>query len=186
MGYVIPNGYSRVTFEYDAVSLAGSAPVWGISIESNPTSDMLDLFQAWYETDWAPLVSEAYILRRIVMRNDFVSLEREILLAGESTAADCQPNTALLVSLSSGLVGRANRGRVYFPGVLNEDTVSGSGLVFAGKIEDYDTAFQALGTALAAEDASMVILHSNSSDPTPVVGYTIQQRVATQRRRLRQ
>lgn len=185
VGYVIPPGFSRVTFEHTPLSAVGSTAVWGLGIDDIPSETMLDLFQSWWEDKLRPLTISTTELRTIEMRNDTSVLDRPVNLTGELETTSMAPNTAALVRLTTGLVGRANRGRIYVPSVLPETGVYNDGEISPELRADILAAFTDLGLALGVLSASIVVLHSTSSDPTPVSSLSVERFAATQRRRLR-
>jgi hypothetical protein len=185
MTYVIPPGFTRLSFTYAPVSPLGSAITWGIGLDANPSPTLLDVAQAWYEDEQQALVSEGYVLNRIEARNDTLVYERLLSLDGEDTSATPPPQVAALISLSTGLPGRSNRGRVYWPGVLEESAVNAQGQIDPLVRTTIQNQWENFLAALETIDATPVILHSSSSDPTPVLSSVVRGNVATQRRRQR-
>jgi hypothetical protein len=115
-------------------------------------------------------------------------------IAGTSTAFGQLPvNSAHLITKKTGIGGRRNQGRFYFPAV-QELGVSDLGILDNGQLSAINTAF---GNFLAVLDSSttfagMYLLHSfppGSSGPflapTRVTSLICQPVIATQRRRLR-
>jgi hypothetical protein len=96
------------------------------------------------------------------------------------------PNVTLLVRKGTALGGRKNRGRIFAPAALiSESQIDKTGVVdptYQGIVQDYwDNFLEAMG----ASDVPMVLLHSTPGLPTPVSSVTLENMVATQRRRLR-
>lgn len=185
MAYIIPPGFSRISVDYAAVSTAGSKPSWGIGVAASPDSGIVALVRNWVETDLAPITATYARIERIQMRNDVELAEDVFNGDGTKVAAFGPPSNAALITLSTGLVGRANRGRVYLPFVLPEPQLGGDGVLDPDLRSDISEAFGLLVGALDLDGAPLVILHSGSSDPTPVTSWTVQSLSATQRRRLR-
>jgi hypothetical protein len=109
-------------------------------------------------------------------------------LVGGVDAPACPPNTTYLVRYG-GLSARGVRnGRSYLPGV-REDEVSNGGTITpetTGDVQDACTLF--ISGVLADADAPLVTLHTPSTgDPftTEILGCSVSNLVATQRRRLR-
>lgn len=108
---------------------------------------------------------------------------------GPNATARAPQNCALLVQKRSALGGRANRGRMFVPGVLPEGNVNDQGMITAGTLASMQAAFDGLlsdisGAMTGAVDG-MVVLHESALDPTPVTSLVVQPLIATQRRRLR-
>lgn len=185
MTYVIPSGFARVSFDYSGVAATGSRPSWGIGVAADPTISLTDAMYEWWDEYVKPSQGEGYVLERVQARNDTSVCETAIALAGDSNAAHQPPNVALLVKATSGAVGRANRGRIYLPGVLYDTDVNEQGQLTGAAIVTWQAAMNALAARLVVEDALPVILHSDVGAPTPVQSLTVQPVAATQRRRLR-
>lgn len=185
MAYIIPAGYSRVSLKYAARSPLGSQIVAGFGVDKPPSEIVLDAINLWWDESLKLRTSSSYRLESIEARNDVEVLERTVGEFGTFPSEVVPPNTAALVSLSSGLVGRSNRGRIYMPGVVGEAEVSATGTIEASALTSLQGVINYLGAALGDVSASLVILHSATSDPTLVTSAQVQSVVATQRRRLR-
>lgn len=108
--------------------------------------------------------------------------------SGGDTGIATPINTAYLVRKSTGLGGRRNRGRMYIPGVL-ADELGDDATITTTKFAALQLAVNdwlAAVVAIANVD-EMVILHQGLTPgtPTPVVSLTLEEKVATQRGRLR-
>jgi hypothetical protein len=106
-------------------------------------------------------------------------------LAG--TVGMAPPNCAKLVQKRTGLGGRANRGRLFLPFVVEVnvndqgDMTSAYANAEQNRVTNWVVATNSLG-----DIASAVVLHNNPAiAPTDVISHVLQVRVATQRRRLR-
>lgn len=185
MTYVIPPGFSRFTVQFAEMSPSGSRPTFGFGTDLNPSPTFIDELQAVIEGEYVPILNDEYTITRLEMRSDALVYTKDVTLAGDSPEEGAVPNTAALVTLASGLPGRANRGRIYLPGVIPYDQVSGDGQMFDGRRELITDFVTALEAELDTLGGSFQILHSSSSDPTAVLSWNVQQLVATQRRRLR-
>lgn len=185
MSYVIPAGFSRLTFQYAPASPLGSAVVWGLGLESPPSAAILAEIEEWYTSTYQIICCEAYTLERIEMRSDTLVEERVVSYKGDTTTPHPPPQVAALVSLTTGLPGRTNRGRIYWPGVVPEASSDANGIIEPTKLAQLQNIWDAFAGFLDGLSAAPVILHSGSSDPTPVTNGVVRQSVATQRRRQR-
>lgn len=185
MGYVIPLGFSRVTFEYAAIATTGSKPCWGFGVDVSPDEAFLDLMQGFWDDSLKDVTSTDYTLERIVMRNNFSVAERPYEDGGGRESTFQPPQVAALVKMSSGLVGRANRGRFYWPGVLDDGNIDLQGAIAGGLYTTLSGVVVDLADAILAGDGSPVILHSTEDTPTPVTSMILSGQVVTQRRRNR-
>jgi hypothetical protein len=103
------------------------------------------------------------------------------------------PNVAILMRKRTDLAGRRGRGRFYIPGVLN-DVYASNGLLTTGQVDaltvDANAFYADLTVSVGNRFYPPVVLHRSEGigdepPPTPVTQFTIEQRLATQRGRLR-
>jgi len=103
--------------------------------------------------------------------------------AGSGSAES--PQVALLAQKVSGFAGRQNRGRMYVPG-LGQDQVDNAGLITSSALVNFAADFAGALSTWSTNNADLVILHTDSAvTPTPVVALEVSPKCATQRRRLR-
>lgn len=173
-----PDDHS-VSFGVDATAGATAAGI---------ASDIQGAFTTW-QAQWG----SAYTLQGTdVVFNDGgverTGTDRTPFNSG-AAAANLPQNVALLVQKGTGLVGRKNRGRFYFPpGRLAEVDVSSSGVIDAADVTVIQGELNTLRTNIiaGANIDGVVVLHTNPADtPTPVLSFNLDNVVATQRRRLR-
>lgn len=186
MGYVIPSGFSRVTIGLRGPSLEGSLPSFGFGLARDPDELLLNAVGAWVLSDLLSELGNGWYVRNVEVRSDDAVLELPIELPGTVSAAQSSPQVAALYKLVSGVPGRANRGRVYFPGVLTDDQVRDDGSITPARLGQLEGLIAQLDSALAAADSpDWVILHSTALAPTLVTGRSFQGQTATIRRRNR-
>lgn len=117
--------------------------------------------------------------------------------AGGYGGAPLPQNCALLVKKRTGLAGREGRGRIYQPGIP-ENQVDAVGALDSTALADGTAAWSgylsalsaAAGGAISGPPVPMVLLHTDpqagvTPGPTPVTSLVVDSRIATQRRRLR-
>lgn len=104
--------------------------------------------------------------------------------AGGEPAEQCPSNCALLVRKRSGLKGRQNQGRMYLPGWLPESKVNGGGVITNQWVSDAQDSMDAFYAGLVAGGVPMRLLHLSTSSSTSVVDLLVENRIATQRRRI--
>lgn len=112
-----------------------------------------------------------------------------INVAGTASTQRLPQNVAAIVQKNTGLGGRRNRGRFFWPSI-NEGNVDQVGLITGPQITDLNTlatfVFDTICEDVIHNTAGPVLLHSlPPSDPTPVTSWQTAPRVGTQRRRLR-
>lgn len=185
MGYIIPAGYSRVTMEFGSESPYGSEIVTGFGVNLDPGAILLDAVELWINEAFKLRLSSQYGVQRIEARNDVSVVDRTLAIAGTFPSVCPPPNTAALVRLGSGLVGRTNRGRMYLPGMVDESDVDSAGNIDPTVVTGLQGVMNYLVAALGDVSAQLHILHSDVGSPTLVTDVQVQPVVATQRRRLR-
>jgi hypothetical protein len=189
---IIPAGYAQVThlFTGDAVP-TGAAITYGV--ENTGAADAADIAVAAhlalannFEAHWPDSLT---LDRTLVKRGPNAtgqSAEHIEPIVGDNDVEAAPPNTAYLVSKRTALGGRQGRGRMYLPG-CDDNTVTTGGLLSPAQM----TQTQGDLDAWFAEPGMfgffpMVLLHSSAGlAPTTVLELTLQQKVATQRQRLR-
>jgi len=96
-------------------------------------------------------------------------------------------NTATLVSKNTALGGRQGRGRMFLPGV-QEDQIDGAGVIAPAVVAALQSDVELMFSEIAVSDLFPVLLHDEASPittPTPITSFTVQSTAATQRRRMR-
>lgn len=185
MTLVIPPGYSNVTFEFDNGSAIGSKPVWSIGISAPPTEDYLDGFEAWFDSDYRPLMDTTQTLNRIIMRNSVAVLERTMGSPGSQSGTFVSPQVTALVKKGTGLAGRTNRGRMNWYGVLPEAGVDQGGAIDDGRITSLQGTADSLMALATSTGDELSLFHNGSSDPTIITSLVVARQTATVRRRNR-
>lgn len=114
-------------------------------------------------------------------------------VSGPNSAQLVPQNTAVLVRKRTDAAGRRGRGRFYFPEV-GEESVDNVGNLSSASLASWQAAFDAwheyLTAGVGARLYPPVILHRSEGigaepPPTPITRMVVDERVATQRRRLR-
>lgn len=94
-------------------------------------------------------------------------------------------NTSYLVNKVSQAPGRRGRGRMFLPGV-SEGAVGDDGIVEAGSVASLQTAVDNVVTQMATLGYTPVLFHQKPPfTPSLISAYSVQKKVATQRRRFR-
>jgi hypothetical protein len=108
------------------------------------------------------------------------------VVTGTRTGSPMPVNVSMLARKTTGQGGRRGRGRSYWPPMfIGEAEVSGNGVIDSDRLATINAALastlDALGTALFPA----VLLHSDGGTPDPITSWSMENVVATQRRRLR-
>jgi hypothetical protein len=186
----IPTGFGLVSFIHDG-PIVGKVAVCTLGVQfdfADPQTVVNACSAAWI-AQILNVVDNSWALRRTDMRVGLTggvgpTVENGTAAAGLQTGSASPPNCALLIKKLSALGGRANRGRMYVPG-LPEAVVDEAGSIDSTFRASAQTRFNNFAAALATATADPVILHDGPADPTPITAFTVQALSATQRRRLR-
>ena len=204
MAVLIPPGYAQVLVGIKHVSAVRSMAVtYGVDISAagGNLSDVADTQQAALAAVGGLLAEtdSSYTYTNIIIRSGSDPgpgpvFEKSVNLPG-GTAGETPPvNTALLVRKVTPFGGRRNRGRFYWPGLVQDASVDELGVVTPARVtslqSDFNTFRNNLETGLSATEVPtpMVILHDVTEGavlPTDVTGLIVQPVMATQRRRMR-
>lgn len=187
MSYYIPLGYSRVILGFSGPSSLGSRPSFGFGCNASPSPDLVDEVLEWWTEELAPLTHNSYTCQKVEARDNLVVFDQIAGVTGARSGDAAQPQTSALVSLTTGFIGRQNRGRMYWPGVLLDGDVYDDGSINPTQRAALTGALSALEDKLAAHTpaAQLYILHGTELVPTVVTGANVQSQTATVRRRNR-
>lgn len=191
MALYIPAGYAQCTL---SITRAGDPDpynvTWG-SVCTDPYAPPL----VTYGTIFEPLqtaLGENERMTTLSIRQgpstdpEAPSAEIPLNLDGTDLAARTPPNVAVLLRKVTGLGGRKNRGRMYWPSVA-ESSIDDTGTLVGSTITAFNDLWEEWKDLWEATGGlgEQVILHQTETAPTPITGYACQSLAATQRRRLR-
>lgn len=116
--------------------------------------------------------------------------ERIVNLAGTAVGETPPQNVAVLAQKLTGLAGRRNKGRMYFPpAFVSEAAINKNGVIQPASLTAIQTGLTSFFTELtvtAPPSLPPVLFHSEAPTvPTPITQFLAQAVVATQRTRLR-
>lgn len=170
--------------------------------DATVAQDAVDDFQANFNATWlAVLDNQVTVGKPTIKLGDgsttpFEAVAAGAIALGGAAGTKLPPNVALLVKKSTGLGGRANHGRTYFPFVLENPQVNENGTIVGASQAALQTVADAFLAQLTADGEPMCIAHKQFNVPLPphfvthittgplVTSYTVEQLIATQRRRL--
>lgn len=198
MTLLIPPGYAQASLRLD---LAGDPDpmyiTFGIDI-GDAGGDLASVVDAIYDAGEAvipTILSSAYVSPGVQLAvgqdgggalTGYFAFDE--LIEGADTGTSCPQNTSYLIQKRTGRLGRSGRGRMFVPGVV-EGMVGPTGLITDAQREAVTNGWQTFldSLALGTPSIPMVLLHAESLDlvPTLVTSLICDQKVATQRRRLR-
>lgn len=191
---VIPAGYAQINWSFTGSGLPHGADVTlGVDISSYAGNVGAAALQA--AQDWASNIMP-FLNSAVALTNTHVKFgpnttgpaaDNGTTQAGTGATAGMSPNVTFLVHKATLFGGHAGRGRMFVPGVA-ETSVDQAGQLDGGTVTalqgGFDGLLNDLGTALLIP----VLLHSAGSPlttPSTIVDFTVDPKVATQRRRLR-
>jgi hypothetical protein len=182
----IPANYYEAAFEH---SLAGSTRPAVCTIGLHYTGGAFSTDIGFVALAWAQhvmlSVQDSWTFTDFRARDALGSVANLAqAVTGGTSHTGTTPNVAFLMKKLTGLGGRANHGRLYLPGVSEQD-VDVDGTVAGSKLTELTTNFGAFATDCAAKSFFLVILHNGTAAPTPMTQFLWEGTAATQRRRLR-
>lgn len=202
MAVVIPQDYAQATlnFRHDDANRDMSV-VLGLSAVGATAAEVFETVETAWFTELAPQTDTNVRLASVAVRigpstGPFPGLSVEFTsnAAGTDSGSYCPPNVGLLVRKFSVFGGRANRGRNFWPSMLETTDVDELGVISSLTVTSLQTAFTDFFGLLASGNGGntalcpAVILHDEDSpadDPVLVSAVSVDSLVATQRRRLR-
>jgi hypothetical protein len=192
----VPVGYSLVTFTWTCSGTARNVVnTWGVSNGAQTTALAVN---ALVRTHMVTTAGRAYYTTNIAQPYTIVSQKclsnfagvltsDEIVTAivGSGTATPPPINTAMLVSKQTGIAGRKYRGRCFVPWGVAESSVDSVGVITSGTVASMQTSWDNTVIALTTAGVPLVLLHSDGSTPTSVIGVRVEARCGTIGRRMR-
>lgn len=167
---------------------------WGINqptggVTSTFLNSMLDQFAGFIPVDNNCTLGPA-VARVGQDGGEPITVEGTATEVGQNNVTSPSPNVALLLRKRTARGGRRGRGRMFLPWAIAETSIDEAGNVDSGVVSAYTTGATSFLGWLDTNDAPMVILHSLGGSTAPGVPDTVtdffcDNRVATQRRRLR-
>lgn len=191
---IIPSGYAQINAIHTGAAVpTGAQWTLGVDVSSFPgnVQDIAQTFEIAVNTSglYAQIANTCNLTSVLVKEGPNATGPSFLEPANEpgtgGTAGAVQ--VAYLVHKTTDIGGRAGRGRLYLPGVV-ESKVDVGGVLSSGVASSISTAMSIILSELVAENLTPVLLHASGSPvstPTPIVAMPCDQVVATQRRRQR-
>jgi len=184
---VIPTGFSQVTLDFQIPAPGGTkvaSTTFGVR-EIARSDVLIGCADAYNDEVWQLIGSVRCRMLGGNIRDAISTYEYVMDEPGTVATALPPPNVSLLVKKVTTGAGRKNRGRLYPPGVVYENTYDDQGQMAPTDQASYLEVFTAFLDRLTDVDTPMVILHNDETEPTTVEGLAPNAIAATQRRRLR-
>lgn len=190
----IPIGYQQANFIYSGPAVPTGAQ-WTLGLTTSTSFPTVAQTAAELDAVYGASGLENYLANDVNLTAILVKegpdatgpSALEPSAQNSSGGVGAPPNTAYLVHKNTDFGGRAGRGRLYLPGVVEAST-DDDGSIGATQISNIQTAMNNMLADLIADDLIPVLLHGDDSPlttPSPITSFTMDSRIATQRRRLR-
>lgn len=198
MAQIIPPGYAHVIqpFQHSASGKAWSV-TYGlvVGLAGRTPLQVVNACDAVFRAAWRPLLDTNISFQPAVSyTNDggaglILTTSTVAAQAGLASRNSPPPQVAVCVRKRTARVGRAFRGRVFLPGMIDETNVDETGIITPAGVTALQTAATSWLTNQNAQPESMVLLHQKdfppgTNPPTSVTSLVVQPIVRTQRRRL--
>jgi len=194
---IIPAGYAQVNYRFSGTGLPNGAEItMGYALaDPAPTPAALcsDLAAIWVTSDMDSLYTSSATLSSVAAKYGpnatGPSAELGVSVAGTMAGEGIAPNVTWLIRKNTGFGGRSGRGRFFLP-QIGETAVNAAGAIVGATVTAAQVDVNAWHSNCVTAGYVPTLLHSAASgipitDPLPIVSFTVDSRVATQRRRLR-
>lgn len=195
MAVQIPPGFAQASIEHWLANYTRPAvTVWGLDVSAYPddADDLAQTFHSQYVNYIGLRIDSNVTIRgaKVLIGQDggdpVIGTSTDTDPGGRSSNST-SPALALMAHLNTGLGGRRNRGRKYFPWALGDDAVSEQGAVLAADITAWNTNLANFLEAMENNFAPVVLLHgpgvTSVPVPTPVTTMLANGVVRTQKQR---
>lgn len=203
---IIPPGFAAIALEFRHTA---DPDPWYVTFGVDSTEfggDTGELAKACadcYFFNFNTLMSDETTLSgvQVVVGQDGVEPVRafhpQVGMTGNSSGEKLPQNCAALIRKNTALGGRRNQGRMFLPGILDENEVNQVGVIASFSVSAFQVAAAAMLADLTSGEQAgatpvpspMYLLHSEGGStlppPTIVTSLTADNVISTQRRRLR-
>lgn len=196
----IPSGYALIRTEFQMAG-ANYPAVITIGVQRLNPYTAHDINVTWWAgvlnggTSSYPLdpagytaactVKETSVLLNVggVMTTDVVTHNQ----VGTGSWPPPPPNTAIIQRKATGLAGRANRGRMYWPAIfVDQAAIDTDGTMSGAPFTHFQSVAAGMLAHMNSNFISPVIIHASGATPTPISSLSVVEPIAaTQRRRMR-
>lgn len=193
MAIIIPPNFAQITINMTsqaAFQSGNGATVFGIGCPGNDIVAATNLVAASWEQYVLPGMDSSIFLQSVRGITSLLSHEEIVALPGGRSGTTPPPNVATLVRKATVGRGRRNQGRMYLPGMVQQGEVAEDGTIQTTRLTALQTLVTQFLGQMNTQGTPMYVLHnedgiSTPPPPTGVNGLVVEQRVASQRRRLR-
>jgi|ERR1041385_6252698 hypothetical protein len=187
----IPTGSAQVNFIFDGPGYARGAQVT-LGVDNNlddlDAADIAGAVGGLWVARLSPLQTSTINLASVKAKKgpNSTGAEADVPfgVAGSLSSQPLPPQDCGLINKITAAGGRHGRGRMFFPGMVEAQT-DGGGLVRTADILTFNTHLSDFFDDLHSAHLDAILLHSDTTAPTAITGFVMQQLMATQRRRIR-
>jgi hypothetical protein len=196
MGIIIPEGYGQLAIAFNCTGKTTDF-VSTIGVDLQVSTDLpavLDSIRALWTAGGRPLNQgnvlvdyrvSGWTLTKMTGTGP-ISATLGAEAQGTLTGTPPPPNCSYMVRKITARGGRQGRGRMFFPPLWTSETnVDAAGVLTSVSRNAIQVYIDALMGAWEATTFPPVLLHSDADPPDPITSLSLQQTLATQRRRLR-
>ncbi len=186
MTTLIPPNYYEVGFVHTRLNSARPAVcVLGVNYTGSSFSTDFPFVALAWANNMMQSVNSEWTLHEVHARDQLGQVVSLALgTAGSASHPAAPPNVSFLQRKKTGLGGRRNHGRLYLPGVSEQDIDDG-GIVSGSKLTELNNNMSNMLSAWQTVHFFYVLLHEAPHAPTPITQFQWDDLCATQRRRLR-
>lgn len=188
----IPDGFAQCNVKFTGTGVpTGAECTFGVSVEAvadTPVELATFVAAQWVATIGHSQTNQVGVGSVLVKYGpDATGPFAEVVGAGAAgtASASAPPNVAILAKKNTGFGGRKGSGRWFLPG-FSETAIDQGGNLDPGLASELQANIDDFLEDLTGHLTPMVLLHQDDvTPPYAVTGITVQNKVATQRRRLR-
>lgn len=192
---IIPVGFSQVNLLFGGTAVPlGAQMTFGVenTTDADPATIAALVDAAYNTAEVYKSQSTSCGLTGILVKNGPNATGASAQIAVSRTGSYAQPalppNVSVLVRKFTAVGGRKGRGRMFFPAFV-EGQVTEGGVIAPAEMTPLQTRFAAFRTGMRTAGIPPFLLHSGTGGfadlPNEITGFTVENKVATQRRRLR-
>lgn len=187
---IIPEGYGQATFLHTGSGAPfGAACTLGFINGGDDTAaqaaeDWALSWSFWITPHLSSVINFAGCLVKLGPNDTGASALHPAADPGDQASTGVSPAVCYLIRKNTLFGGRQGRGRMFLPGPI-ETTVGPGGDVPSATITSLTTAFGNFFDSAVGRSQQPQLLHDSGLAPYPITGFSVDPRVATQRRRNR-
>jgi hypothetical protein len=188
---IIPDGFAGITIPLVHSSFARAAAITlGVDLASF-TGDAIDVAQAVQDAaddHLAARLDTEVTIGPVTAYANFgggpLPGTAATTSSGALDFASPPPNVAVLVKKNTATPGREGRGRFFLPWAIAKNSIDELGGLDGTQRSNIEADMNAWRDDLVAADLPVVVLHNSTSVPSLLTTFSVDSRVATQRKRL--